>query len=172
MLPPERRRLVEKLVRELMRVEHHAIENETCRTGDTPPALALDEIARHAAAMRGRMLAMLDGHGLVPSRRFREALTALRTRVVDHCIAGEHAYRSALLEQRHALEVAAMLRSTARADHLFGLIRWCDDWIAARRTLVSRVEAQLCWFAREPAPRTPVTPPLTDKPRRDGPSST
>jgi hypothetical protein len=30
---------------------------------------------------------------------------------------------------------------------LFGLIRWCDDWLGARRTLVARVEAQLSWFA-------------------------
>jgi hypothetical protein len=43
------------------------------------------------------------------------------------------------------------MREVARLEELFALIRWCDDWLNARRTLVSRVEAQLAWFAEQPS---------------------
>ncbi|MDX2089965.1 MAG: hypothetical protein SFX73_19065 [Kofleriaceae bacterium] len=52
-----------------------------------------------------------------------------------------------LLELRHGIEVVKLLRESSRRDELFGVIRWCDDWLAARRTLVARAEAQLTWFA-------------------------
>ena len=52
--------------------------------------------------------------------------------------------------------VMRVLRDVARLEELFALIRWCDDWLAARRTLVARVEAQLAWFAEQPSlPPTP-----------------
>ena len=56
----------------------------------------------------------------------------------------------ALLDLRHGIDVVRVLREVARLDELFGLIRWCDDWLPARRALVARVEAQLAWFAGQP----------------------
>ena len=44
-----------------------------------------------------------------------------------------------------------LLGDLARRDMLFGLIRWSDDWLGARRTLVARAEAQLAWFAEQEA---------------------
>jgi hypothetical protein len=68
----------------------------------------------------------------------------------------ERAYRGALLDLRHGVDVVRVLRDVARLEELFALIRWCDDWLAARRTLVARVEAQLAWFAEQPSlPPTP-----------------
>jgi len=32
-------------------------------------------------------------------------------------------------------------------DLVFGVIRWCDDWLTVRRRLITSVEAQLDWFA-------------------------
>jgi hypothetical protein len=176
MLPTERRRLVEKLVRELIRTEQHTIEHvplEARRFGDSPPTQALRDVAQHARTMRDRLDEMLDAHELGSARgRLGAALASLRMRVVDRCIAGEHAYRTALQELRHAVDVVVLLRQAARVELLFGLIRWCDDWLGARRTLVSRVEAQLGWFARDPEVRTPVTPPLTTKPHPGEPWNT
>jgi hypothetical protein len=167
MLALERRRLILKLVRELVRVENVTIEHaprEARRIGDAPPTLALRAVAAHAVAMRARLEDMLEGHGLSRTRSGLGAtLASLRSRVVDRVVAAEHAYRTALLQLRHAIDVVVLLRGVARTERLFGVIRWCDDWLAARRTLVSRVEAQLDWFARAEPPeaRTPMTPPLT-----------
>ncbi|HEU0031511.1 MAG TPA: hypothetical protein VFQ53_12820 [Kofleriaceae bacterium] len=79
------------------------------------------------------------------------------------------------------MEIVKLLREVARRDILFGVIRWCDDWLGARRTLVARVEAQLPWFAEhagvaigiDPAPgsiapsteptETPSTPRDSDE---------
>ena len=69
--------------------------------------------------------------------------------MTDRIHDAERAYRAALLDLRHGLDVVRVLREVARLEELFALIRWCDDWLAARRTLVARVEAQLGWFAEQ-----------------------
>jgi hypothetical protein len=84
--------------------------------------------------------------------------------IADRVHDAERSFRAALLDLRHGLDVASMLRGVARHDGLFGVIRWCDDWLRARRTLVARVEAQLAWFAVEAGvdigiEPAPVTPP-------------
>ena len=60
-------------------------------------------------------------------------------------------FRGALLDLRHGIDVVRVLREVSRLEELFAVIRWCDDWLPARRTLVARVEAQLGWFAEQPA---------------------
>ena len=73
----------------------------------------------------------------------------LRQLVTDRIHDAERAYRAALLDLRHGLDVVRVLREVARLEELFAVIRWCDDWLPARRTLVARVEAQLAWFAEQ-----------------------
>ncbi len=152
----DRRRLLDKLLRELVRSEQQAIDHaprEARRLGDVPPVQALREVADHAVALRPRFDQLLEGHGLTSAQKAVAAtLAALRQLVTDRIQDPERAYRGALLDLRHGLDVVRVLRDVARLEELFALIRWCDDYLAARRTLVARVEAQLAWFAEQPQP--------------------
>jgi hypothetical protein len=147
----ERQRLLEKLVRELIRSEAQTIEHaprEARRLGECPPVHALREVSTHALAMRSRLGHALLVHGALPGRNgLTGTLTTLRYFVADRAYDAERAYRAVLLDLRHGLDVVRVLREVARLEELFALIRWCDDWLASRRTLVARVEAQLAWFA-------------------------
>lgn len=157
----DRRRLLDKLVRELVRCETQAQElapREARRIGESPPVAVLREIGAHSLQMRPRLVHVLEGHDLVPAhQRLSATFTTLRQLVVDHIYDAERSYRGALLDLRHALDVVRVLREVARLEELFALIRWCDDWLVARRTLVARVEAQLGWFAEQhvPEPQAP-----------------
>jgi hypothetical protein len=158
----DRRRLLDKLVRELIRSEAQAIEHpprEARRIGESPPVRALRDVASHAVAMRPRFQAALDGHEL-GSGRAGITLSTLRQLVTDRIHDAERTYRASLLELRHGVDIVRVMREVARAEELFALIRWCDDWLNARRTLVTRVEAQLAWFAAQPA--EPVAPEPVD----------
>lgn len=158
------RRLLEKLVRETVRAEVQAIEapeREARRLGASPPVAALAAIADHAARMQDRFGRMLDGHACELSTNrgaLGSTLTSLRHLVVDRVVNGERAYRTTLLDLRHGLDVVKLLRDVTRRALLFGLVRWCDDWLGARRTLVARAEAQLSWFVdQEMLGATPAT---------------
>lgn len=151
----DRRRLLDKLLRELVRSEQQAIDHaprEGRRLGDTvPPVQALRDVAEHATQLRPRFYQLLDGHNLTSAKQGVAAtLATLRQLVTDRIHDPERAYRGALLDLRHGLDVVRVLRDVARLEELFALIRWCDDYLAARRTLVARVEAQLAWFAEQP----------------------
>ncbi|MBV8758441.1 MAG: hypothetical protein JO257_14235 [Deltaproteobacteria bacterium] len=152
----DRRRLLDKLLRELVRSEQQAIDHaprEARRIGDdVPPVQALRDVAGHAMALRPRFYLLLDGHGLTSAKQGVAAtLATLRQLVTDRIQDPERAYRGALLDLRHGMDVVRVLRDVARLEELFALIRWCDDYLAARRTLVARVEAQLAWFAEQPS---------------------
>jgi hypothetical protein len=150
---PESLRLLDKLVREITRAELQAIDHpvrERRRLGDSPPVQALRDVALHAGAMQPRFETLLRGHDVALHRGGLGAtLATLRHLVVERVIDAERAYRTALLDLRHGIDVVKLLRDVARREMLFGVIRWCDDWLGARRTLVARVEAQLAWFAED-----------------------
>ena len=157
-------RLLEKLLRETGRAEAHAMEapeREARRIGACPPVAALVDIAEHAEQMQRRFDRMLEGHELqlhVTRGALGSTLTSLRHLVVDRVVNAERAYRTALLDLRHGIEVVKLLREITRRHMLFGLVRWCDDWLGARRTLVARAEAQLSWFTdQETLAANPVT---------------
>lgn len=147
---PEHRRLLDKLTREVLRVEGQVIDQpgrEARRLGEVAPVWALRDIATHATAMRPRFEAMVAGYGLVLHRFGVGALTTLRYIVLDRVVDPERSYRNALLVLRRGLDVVKLLRDASRREELFGVVRWCDDWSNARRTLVARAEAHLAWFA-------------------------
>jgi hypothetical protein len=156
-IEPERQRFLGRLVREVARADLVAIEHaarESRRLGeDAPPAIALRAVAAHATEMRPRFGAIVSGYEIPLGRSgLGAALATLRDLVVDRIVQGERAYRIAMLDLRHGLDVVKLLRAAARADQLIGLIRWCDDWLVARRPLVSHAERELAWFTAAPAP--------------------
>ncbi len=163
---PERRRLMDKLIREISRAETQASEHaprEAKRIGDVPPVHALREVAAHAAAMRGRFELLLQGHGISAGRTgVGASLASLRSLVVDRVVDPERAFRTAVLDLRHGIDVVKLLREIARCEELFGVIRWCDDWLGARRSLVTRVEAQLPWFVEQAGLELGSEQPRTD----------
>ena len=169
---PDRRRFLGRLVREVSRAELMAIEHaarEARRLGeDAPPVAALRAVAAHAEAMRSRFATIVSGYDLPAVRGgLGAALAALRDLVVDRIVQSERAYRIALLDLRQGLDVVKLLREAARGDELFGVIRWCDDWMSARRTLVAHVERELAWFSAIPAhtdaaARTDIAPNIAE----------
>ncbi|HSD89042.1 MAG TPA: hypothetical protein VLB44_16050 [Kofleriaceae bacterium] len=159
-----------------MRSEAQAIEHaprEAKRIGETAPVQALRDVAAHALAMRPRFDQVLDGHALEAGRGgIGATLSTLRLLVTERIHDAERAYRASLLDLRHGLDVVRVLREVARLEELFALIRWSDDWLTARRTLVARVEAQLAWFAEQPfIPVPPRRPQPTEDPRDTDPGS-
>lgn len=174
----DRRRLLDKLVRELSRAEAQALEHaprEARRIGESPPVQVLRDVAVHALAMRPRLLHVVDAHELAAGRRaIGTTIATLRHLVTDRIHDAERAYRAALLDLRHGVDVVRVLREVARLEELFALIRWCDDWLPARRTLVARVEAQLDWFTRQPAKASGAATGVDGAcdPRNDPPDTT
>ncbi len=152
----DRRRLLDKLLRELQRSETQAIEHaprEARRIGEAAPVQALRDVALHAHQLRSRFYGAIEGHGVFPGEgRLGATFSTLRQLVADRVYDAERAYRGALLDLRHGVDVVRVLREVSRLEELFALIRWCDDWLAVRRTLIARVEAQLAWFAEQPRP--------------------
>jgi hypothetical protein len=150
---PDSRRLLEKLIREVTRTEMQALEHpvrEAKRIGDALPVQALRDVARHAAHMRPRFEDRLTAHGISLHRPGLDAtLATLRQLVVDRVVDAERSFRTSLLDLRHGIDVVSLLRELVRQEELFGVIRWCDDWLGARRTLVARAEAQLAWYAAQ-----------------------
>jgi hypothetical protein len=179
-IEPERRHFLGRLVREISRAEQVAIEHaarESRRLGEEPPpAIALRALAAHAEAMQPRFAAMASGYG-VPATRggLGTALATLRDLIVDRIVQGERAYRIALLDLRNGLDLVKLLREAARGDRLFGLIRWCDDWLSARRPLLAHAERELTWFSAAAAPADAI--PRVEEPAEepgihgDGPPS-
>jgi hypothetical protein len=147
---PDRPRVVHKLLREVARAEDRVCEHadrETARYPDTAPARALAAIAEHAVAERERLTMLADGYGAtVPKQRARTSAGMLR-RFLDTPTDALRAYEIALDEIDAGIEIVKALRYIARDEGLFGLIRWCDDWLSARRTLLPGVAAQIAWYA-------------------------
>jgi len=166
---PESRRLLEKLIREILRAELQALDHparEAKRTGATPPVLALQEVATHAAAMRTRLLEVLHSNELPVHKGTHGAtLATLRHLIIHRVIDAERSYLSVLIDLRHGLDLVKLMREVSRRVEMFGVIRWCDDWLTARRTLVARVEAQLAWFTEAQAVasgRAPIPVPTPE----------
>ena len=131
------------LVRSLVRAEADTVElaaRTTARIGDVPPARALRAVAAHALSTRERLARVLAGHGVaaMPARR---RMSELCRWVIARLVDPERLYGDALDELRRELDVVYELRSAARVDGLFGLIRWCDDWLPARRAHGARRSA-------------------------------
>jgi hypothetical protein len=165
---PESRHLLDKLIRAIGRSETEAIDHparETKRVGDAAPVIALREVAAHASAMQLRFDDVLRRHEIPVHRSglagLGATLVALRYLVVDRVVDAERSFRASLEGLRRGLDLVKLLRDVSRRQELFGVIRWCDDWLGARRTLVAGVEAQLGWFAQQQTTELMFSPALS-----------
>src|SRR5690349_18516112 len=103
----DRRRLLDKLLRELMRSEGQARDHasrEARRIGETAPVAALREVALHAAMMAPRLTSVVEAHGVATSAP-AATFSTLRQLVTDRMYDAERAYRAALLDLRHGMDV-------------------------------------------------------------------
>src|SRR3989442_579354 len=116
--PSDRQRLLDKLVRELVRSELQAVEHparEARRIGESAPVVALRDVALHAMQLRPRLHQVLTAQGLLHGTGGLGAtLTTLRYLVVDRVHDPERAFRAALLDLRHGLDVVRVLREVSR----------------------------------------------------------
>jgi hypothetical protein len=154
-ISPERLRLLDRLIREIDRSEAQAVDHaarmEKLIGLAAGPVVALTEVAQHAQSLRPRFETIVAAYELHMGRSggIAATLSSLRGLVTDRIVDAERAYRTCLLDLRHGIDVVKLAREVARNEELFGIIRWCDDWLGARRTLVARVEAQLVWFVED-----------------------
>ena len=159
------RRILDKLIREVARAEQQAIEHaarEVRRLGEVPPVLALREIGVHALELRPRLEYVVVGHDLSWPRRTPRSLH--KSLVID----AERAFRGALLDLRHGVALVERLCELSKLTELFGIHRWCGDWLSARRTLVARTAAHLAWYVEGvDDPRLSSAAPHDPDPSRD-----
>jgi hypothetical protein len=149
------------LVRTILRAESDAVEvadRSAQRIGDVPPTRALRAVAVHASASRERLAHVLGGHGIDACAR-RHRMSELCRWLIGRLVDAERAYGEALDELRREVDTVRELRAMARMDALFGVIRWCDDWLPARRRWLAQVEAQQAWFV-SPGMAPPLPPVL------------
>jgi hypothetical protein len=150
-------KLCAKLCRELAQSEQSAMTHprrEAKRLGDISPAHALLAIASHADALRPRFEALMakrQPKGIKVGRAFGRAFSAIRQLFADRLIDTERSYRGTLLGFRHGIDATRLLREVALRAHDTHLVKFCDEFLVDRVSLVEDAEQALAWFAEQPA---------------------
>lgn len=146
-----------KLCRELAQSEHSAAvhpRREARRLGEVPPAEALLAIADHAEAQRPRFETLMIKRqpiGLPLGRSVGELFSGLRHVLFDRLIDTERSFRGTLLGLHHGIDVVRLLREVAQREGDSYLLRFCDEWLVDRISLVERAQQTLGWFAEQPS---------------------
>lgn len=148
-------KLYNKLCRELAQSEQSAMvhpRREAKRLGDIAPAHALRAIAAHAEEMRPRFENLMAKRsvGIAGGRAFGRAFSAIRHALADRLIDCERSYRGTLLGVRHGIDVTRLLREVALRAHDTHLVKFCDELMVGRLSLVENAEQALAWFAEQP----------------------
>jgi hypothetical protein len=148
--------LLERLFHELFQTETSAARHprvQARKLGDTPPAHALEAVARHAEQVRRQLPVLARAAGLSTSltgRLIGSVFHWLRHALFDRVVDAERSYRATLLGLRHGLDLVRLLREVADREGLDLLVEWCDDWAIARTPMVEAAACELYWFAEEP----------------------
>ncbi len=149
-----RQRLLKSLMRELFQTEHSAQRHprvEARRLGTSPPARALDAVARHADAVLEELPIRARHHNLpvsIAGLWVGDMFSKLRQGAIDLLVDVETSYRGTLLGMRHGLDVMRMLRETAAAADDPELAEWCERILKAREPLIEECAQELAWFAQ------------------------
>ncbi|MDB4976997.1 MAG: hypothetical protein JWN48_5338 [Myxococcaceae bacterium] len=152
-LSQSQRTLLDNLTRELFQTETSADRHsnrEAERLGNTPPALALRDVAAHAKSVLTELPALAERNGMVVSKggaMTGELFSQVRDKLADMLIDSERSYRGTLLGMQHGLGVVRLLQQFAEATGKSDLAQFCTSWLTTRTVLVEKVEDELRWFA-------------------------
>ncbi|MDB4958528.1 MAG: hypothetical protein JWO36_6097 [Myxococcales bacterium] len=149
-------RLRNKLCRELAQSEHDAVihtAREARRLGDTPPAAALRAITAHAREMEPSVDQLLADQpvGRALGRAVAQTFSTLRHLFFDRLIDAERSFRGTLLGLRHGVDCVRLLREVGVYANDVALMRWCDQYLLERLSLLEQAEQTLAWFAERPS---------------------
>jgi hypothetical protein len=154
--PPETYELLKTLTREFFQAEASAAQHcrrEASRLGSVPPARALLAVATQAEQVLEALPKLARQHGL-PIGAKDSALAALfsqaRDKLGDFLFDSERSYRGTLLNCRHGIDLARLMRHTTNETADVALAEYLDEWIASRVVLVENLEEELAWFAKNP----------------------
>lgn len=166
-LSRDQQTLQDNLTRELFQTETSALRHsnrEADRLGDTPPAVALRQVAAHASSILEQLPALAERNAMILSKggaAVGELFSQLRDKFADALIDSERSYRGTLLGMQHGLGVVHLLRHFAAVNGKPDLAQFCLSWIAVRTPLVEAVRDQLQWFAEHPTEAVKLArPPL------------
>jgi hypothetical protein len=155
-MKPPAQKLLRKLARELYQTETlcmlHA-KREAMRLKDSPPAIAMLDVARHAdrtVALLPQLFESRAGSLGFFGAAFGFAFTTLRRLGLDWVFGPERSYRVTLLGQRHGIDLVYELQHLGRELNDTALVEWCQRWLEERVPLVTAVEKQLPWFVSHP----------------------
>jgi len=154
------KRLMRSLMRELFQAERSAQSHprvEAERHPGSPPARALEAVARHADAVMEDLPIRARYHDLpvsITGVAAGAAFSQIRRHLTDYFLDSETSYRATLLGMRHGLDVIAALREAAIAAGDAELADWCSQLEEARRPLIEECARQLSWFAQHPEEAT------------------
>jgi hypothetical protein len=156
-LSKDQQTLLDNLTRELFQTETSAVRHsnrEADRLGNTPPALALRQVAAHASSILEQLPALAQRNGMIVSKggaMVGELFSQVRDKLADALIDSERSYRGTLLGMQHGLGVVHLLLHFASVNGKSDLEQFCLSWIAGRTPLVEAVRDQLQWFAAHPS---------------------
>jgi hypothetical protein len=145
------RLFVELFQHEESACKHPRVESE--RLDGVPPGQAMRAAAAHAEAMKPELERLAQSEGLETTSlgtRIGDAFSALRKVAFDPLLDREKSYRTTLIGLYHGVDVARLLRSTARAEGRDRIVAFCDAWLTERSLLVGDAARQLEWFGENP----------------------
>lgn len=148
--------LLRSLFHELFQTEESASlhpRREAARLGDSPPAQALNAVARHAQQVLQELPALAESRKLPVSRVGQlvgRLFSDARQWVADRMLEPERSYRGTLLGMRHGVDLVLLIRDIARVEGDSDLEVWCSVWLAEREPLIESVAYELRWFAATP----------------------
>ena len=149
--------LLRSLFRELFQTETSAVRHcsrEAERLGEAPPAAPLRAISRQAEGVLTELPQLARAHHLPLSAggiAVGELFSQTRDKLADRLIRSERSYRGTMLGLRHGADLVQLLSFAAGERGYSAITEFCVRWLYARLPLISELERQLGWFAREPA---------------------
>ncbi|NUP07310.1 MAG: hypothetical protein HOW73_14750 [Polyangiaceae bacterium] len=144
------------LCRELLQSEQSCsthCRREARRLGQSPPARAMLDLAKHADEVLGTLPDLIpaeaDTSGSV-ARLIGRYLSNLREGLLDRMLEEQQSYRSTLLGLYHGVDTARMLQRVALAGGHQKVAMFCREWLLTREPLIGAANDAMGWFASHP----------------------
>ncbi|HKU44260.1 MAG TPA: hypothetical protein VJR89_39140 [Polyangiales bacterium] len=149
--------LLRSSFRELFQTETSAVrhcQREAERLGVAPPAAPLRAISRQAEGFLAELPQLARAHKLpmcAGGIAVGELFSQTRDKLADRFIRSERSYRGTMLGLRHGVDLVQLVSVAAGERGYSDITEFCVRWLSARLPLMSELERELAWFAREPA---------------------